>query len=120
MKIIPIQAINEGTPDKPSCSPRSCPKYESCNAQICPLDHHWQKRKHLCEERICFYLLEHSKVDARAVFDVAGQAHLYQDIGRVVQAICAAHPNINKSYIRASHSGSRMNRPNPFKKTKNG
>ena len=120
MKITPIQATDEGTSDKDPCTPRSCPKFDKCSAQICPLDRHWQKRRHLCEERVCFYLLEYSKVNARAVFDVAGCAHLYQDIGRVAQAICAAHPNINKSYIRASNSGSRMNRPNPFKNDQDG
>ena len=46
--------------------PDSCPKYEKCSANICPLDRDWPLRTHLKGESICFYLREYVKQGAIA------------------------------------------------------
>ena len=34
----------------------SCPKFEKCSANICPIDRDWQKRTHKKGERVCIFL----------------------------------------------------------------
>ena len=41
-----------------------CPKYEGCEAPLCPLDEEWDKRKMLQNDNLCHYLCEASKKDA--------------------------------------------------------
>ena len=43
--------------------PKQCPKFESCNANLCPVDPGLHLRKY-CEETICFYVRQHIKVEA--------------------------------------------------------
>ena len=38
-----------------------CPKYESCEAPLCPLDEEWNTRKMVQDENLCHYLCEASK-----------------------------------------------------------
>jgi len=38
-----------------------CPKYEGCEAPLCPLDEEWDKRKMLQNDNLCHYLCEASK-----------------------------------------------------------
>jgi len=42
-------------------TPDSCPKYEKCSANICPLDPNWKLRAHMNSEPVCFYLREYVK-----------------------------------------------------------
>jgi hypothetical protein len=93
-----------------SITMETCPKFQTCSVPICPLDPDWRKRKHFAEDRICPYLLEHSKAGAKAVFMGAGRGYLYQAISKATPAIRATYSRIDKAYIRASLSGSRMGR----------
>jgi len=49
---------------RPARSMYDCPKYEKCEAPICPLDADWRERTHLQEDRICFFLSESVKEGA--------------------------------------------------------
>jgi hypothetical protein len=55
-----------------------CPKFEACNAPICPLDPDWRKRTHLGGDALCFYAGEYVKEGGqervgKALSDVPGQ-----------------------------------------------
>lgn len=41
---------------------KSCPKFESCSANLCPLDSDWKLRTHMDVEPVCIYLRELAKV----------------------------------------------------------
>lgn len=38
-----------------------CPKFDTCNAPICPLDPERAKRSYLKGEPVCLFMLEHGK-----------------------------------------------------------
>jgi hypothetical protein len=44
----------------------SCPKFEACNAPICPMDPNWRKGAHLSGERVCLWLRELQKCGGEA------------------------------------------------------
>lgn len=88
--------------------PRSCPKFQQCNAPLCPLDPEWQKRKHLKDEKSCLYLLESCKADAEATFRGAGLEKLYEAISAVKPAMIASCAAINRACTRASTTPSRL------------
>ena len=85
-----------------------CPKFHTCNAPICPLDLEWQKRKHTGEDRVCFYLIESQKTDAKAIFEGGGKGYLYNLITKVVQPISNHYSHIKHALLKAKKTGSRM------------
>jgi hypothetical protein len=87
-----------------------CPKFNICNAPICPLDQEWRKRKLCKDDSTCFYLTESVKQDAGAVFNDAGLGILFDQIVEVRQNIIDAHPRIKIALERAKTTGSRMTR----------
>lgn len=88
----------------------NCPKFTVCYAPTCPLDTQWRKRKHLKEDRVCFYLLEATKTGAEAIFRGAGLGNLYQTISQASSAIRSTYFHIDRACNRANQSGSRMAR----------
>ena len=48
--------------------PKCCPKFESCNANLCPLDSKLHLRAYY-GETICFYVRQHIKVEAEIAED---------------------------------------------------
>ncbi len=85
-----------------------CPKFNTCNAAVCPLDSDWRKRKHISVDKCCLYLLELAKTDAKANFEGAGLIHLHKAISDVKDEILASSARIKRTYERASTSGSRL------------
>lgn len=85
-----------------------CPKFQMCNAAKCPLDAGMDKRLHLAEDRICMYLIEVQKIDAKANFEVADLAYLYDFMVQASEAISAQSGVIKYALIRARSTGSRM------------
>ena len=49
-----------------SLRPDGCPKFERCNANVCPLDADWCRRVHLRGEPVCLWLREWSKAGGEA------------------------------------------------------
>lgn len=86
----------------------SCPKATRCSTPICPLDREWDRRSMLDDEPVCFYLLEHSKVDAKARFSKRGLGELYEVIDRALPALSSKWGRVRRSYERAKTSGSRL------------
>ena len=69
----------------------SCDRFQSCSANICPLDSEWSKRKHLNGDRVCFYLIEAQKANAKAIFDTCGRGYFYEVMQEVTQSIINRH-----------------------------
>jgi hypothetical protein len=88
----------------------SCPRFQKCNAPVCPLDELQKKRKHLPQDRVCFFLLESAKTSAHSIFMGVGLGNLYEVIVRHTPAILNSHPRIKRAYEKAKESGSRMAR----------
>lgn len=87
-----------------------CPKYQKCYAPICPLDEKWQKRKHISGDRICFYLPEAQKANAKTVFEVRGLGYLYDVMLRHAPEISQRHHTIKTALDKAKNTSSRMTR----------
>lgn len=87
-----------------------CSKYQQCCAPICPLDENWQKRKHISGDRICFYLAEVQKPNAKAIFDERGLGYLYEDMVRLTPEISQRHHTIKTALDKAKSTSSRMER----------
>ena len=49
-------------------TPTDCPKFNRCNASLCPLDEHWRRRSMTYGDSVCFYLTESVKDGAEARF----------------------------------------------------
>lgn len=88
----------------------SCPKHHQCNAPLCPLETNWQKRKHLDGERVCFYLSEAQKPDAKAVFEVRSLGCLYGVMVTHAPQISQRHHTIKTALVKAKNTSSRMDR----------
>jgi hypothetical protein len=87
-----------------------CPKYQSCNAPVCPLDPAWTQCLNANDDPTCFYLCESVKDGSQALFQGAGLEELYESIHSVTPAIVDRHPRIRKALERAKQTGSRMAR----------
>jgi hypothetical protein len=86
----------------------SCDRFNRCSANICPLDPEWHKRKHLNGERICFYLLEAQKTNAKAVFECGGRGCLYALMQEATLAIINQHHAIKYALEKSKKTGSRL------------
>ena len=49
-------------------TPSDCPKFETCNASVCPLDPGWREAVHLPSERVCRYLIDSGKPGAKEYY----------------------------------------------------
>ena len=88
----------------------SCDRFDTCSANICPLDLDWQQRMHLNGERICFYLIEAQKINAKAVFESGGRGYLYLLMVEATPAIIHRHYAIKYALNQAKKTGSRLGR----------
>ncbi len=92
---------------------RQCPRFEKCNAPICPLDPGWQKCTMLAEDACCFYLQEAAKPGAQARFELHGHGELFEAISTLTPNIVAQHRIIYGRVERAKTYGSRMDKEPP-------
>ena len=92
----------------PTLTMYQCPKFQHCNAPICPLDAEWRNRKHIYGERVCFYLIEAKKQGAKANFELSGLGYLFEPIVTLTPAITDTFTAIKKALERAALTGSRM------------
>jgi hypothetical protein len=84
-----------------------CPKFDSCNAPICPLDPDWKRRSHLDGERVCYYLTEYAKQAARPILRGGLAVEHYEAIKEGYPKVIAAHPRIKRQLERSSTSNPR-------------
>jgi hypothetical protein len=82
--------------------PTDCPKFNTCNANICPLDPLWPRAVHLEHEPVCFYLRSTSKAGAEEHF---ADDPAFQKARLELPVISARHPDIARQVRRASRYG---------------
>jgi hypothetical protein len=96
---------------------QSCPKWERCNAPICPADPRWRHSTHLSGERVCFYLLEHAKDGGPARLSRVLPLPLAEAIAACHQEIAQpstagnlphGHAVIGRAIAKAATTGSRI------------
>ena len=88
----------------------ACPKYQHCNAPVCPLDDKWRKRVYFSEDPTCYYLLESVKEGSHRHFHGAQLEVLYESIVRVRGDIAEHFKRIGKKMESAKKTSSRMTR----------
>jgi hypothetical protein len=95
-------------------TPKDCPKFDKCNAPLCPLDQDLYKRVMQGDEAVCFYLTEAVKVDAEAVFRSRGREELFKVMSESIQPMSMRWARIRLSLDRSRKTGSRMARIAPW------
>lgn len=69
-----------------------CPKWDGCNAPVCPEDPNWRRVSHLPGERICLWLREVGKA--------GGNERVLGTLpGKLGQAVVAAHLELTSSSV---------------------
>ena len=89
-------------------TPDSCPKYEKCSANICPLDPDWKLRTHMNSEPVCFYLREYVKQGGIARLRGCIPKEMFKQIAEVLPEIKLRHGNIKRSLERSAKTGSKI------------
>jgi hypothetical protein len=95
-------------------APSACPKWEGCNAPLCPLDPDLFKRVMHDGDAVCHYLIEAVKADAEANFRGRDRIELFEVISPLIHPMTARWGRIRKALARARTSGSRMARLAPW------
>ena len=85
-----------------------CPKWDSCNAPLCPLDPDILKRLYLRGEAICFYMHEYVKPNSYEQFKLSHSGEIYEAISDVIKEALSTHGYIKRRLERASKTPSRM------------
>ena len=85
-----------------------CPKWNSCNAPICPLDTRVLQRTYLRAEAICFYMHEYVKPNSYERFKVSHRGEIYEAISDVLKEVLSTHGYVRRRLERASSTPSRM------------
>ena len=87
-----------------------CPRFDHCNAPLCPLDN-WSTRHHVKGEPVCFYLREAAKHGGRLPLrgdiptELAGKvSQAYQEI---ISSPCSPWGDIRRRLVRATRSPSK-------------
>ena len=95
--------------------PEDCDRYESCNANICPLDAGWRLRRHLPGEAVCFWLRERSKAGWEARLGHTLAPHMLQRVSEVHSHVTLAAYGaemglgiVKRVLLRAALSGSKL------------
>jgi hypothetical protein len=102
--------------------PEDCPKYERCNANICPMDEKWRKRRHLSGEPACQWLREIGKEGGLARvgrFLLEEQVQVVHSTYLELTSSSAlpqlGHSMLRKVLLESSKSGSVLDRGNRLK-----
>lgn len=92
----------------PTITPERCPRFQSCSANICPLDPDWRKRSHLQGEPVCGMLRELVKPNGAATLATTTAAELVSTIADALPEISASNFDIRAQLTRSAKTGSRI------------
>lgn len=87
-----------------------CPRFSGCSAPICPLDPNWRCAQHLPHERVCGLLCELVKADGPTVLAKVVTPEQLATLVEECPSISAKWSAIRSGLMRASQSGSRIER----------
>ena len=85
-----------------------CPRFDSCNAPICPLDPDWRRAQHLKGEPVCLWLREAVKPGGIARIATAAAGDIADTVAEALPAIMASSSDIRHKLSAASLSGSKL------------
>ena len=84
--------------------PDDCPKFQTCNSPVCPLDPGWPGTAHLEGEPVCRYLLASGKEGAADHF---GDDAVFGVVLGLAPAMAARFGAIRREMEKSSRSGFR-------------
>lgn len=84
-----------------------CPRFDSCNAPVCPLDD-WQRAQHLSGERVCGLLCELGKDCGEARLRAVMPSELMDTLAEVCPKVAARWERIRRVLVRAARTGSKL------------
>lgn len=87
-----------------------CPKFETCNAPICPLDD-WARSYHMDGEPICLYMREAAKRGGILKSDPYIPGKVAEKVTQAYPAIISRWGDIRRRLARAALTPSKMRRP---------
>lgn len=92
----------------PKSGAARCPKFDGCNAPICPLDD-WRRAQHLQGERICLWLREAVKPGGTARVARAATDEIAAAVAVALPEIIASgSADLRHKLIAAAKSGSKL------------
>lgn len=80
-------------------TPTDCPKFNRCDAPICPLDPRWRSAVHRWGEKVCFFLLASRKAGAQEHY---ADSPTFRAVLPLVGEIRYRHPDIHQKIARAA------------------
>jgi hypothetical protein len=95
--------------------PSNCPKFDKCNAPICPLDANHLQSCHIEGERICLYLRESVKPAAQAILEATLPGGMLAIIHEAAPGIVSRWGSIRRGLEHASLTGSTIARQPPMR-----
>jgi len=87
---------------------KACPRFDGCNAPLCPLDPEWHQRSHVEGEAICGLTLEVVKDGADQRLRGYVRSETLAAVHQALPALMARSYGIRRAINRASKSGSRL------------
>jgi hypothetical protein len=100
--------MSEFAPLAITTEPRTCPRYGTCSAPVCPFDRDWQNRNHLPKDRVCRWLTELAKPGGNRVLRVYLVEEQARRVSEVAPDIAASTAYIRRSVRRAAETPSKI------------
>ncbi len=88
--------------------PSNCPKFDKCNAPICPLDANHLQGCHLDGEKVCYYLTQAAKPGTEAILRGALPQGMLEVIREATPGIVSRWGRIRRVLERASRTQTRL------------
>ncbi len=87
---------------------KQCPKWEKCNAPLCPIDLNWQKVRHLKGEPVCQWLRMYAKQPEQSRFQGILREEMAEQVISVYDSVIVPYGALRTALVRASKTGSRL------------
>lgn len=87
---------------------KQCPKWEKCNAPLCPLDPDWQKTRHLKGEPVCHWLRMYAKQPVEGRFHGILRDEMAEQVVVVYRMANESYGALRTALERAAKSGARL------------
>lgn len=94
-----------------------CPKWDSCNAPVCPLDSNWQLHRHLPGEPVCRWLREAVKLGSEPILLRALSAASTEQVMTVASNLISHKGPLKSRLERAAVQKSKSHAVAPWQRT---
>ena len=86
----------------------NCPRFDYCNAPLCPINPGQKDRAYLRGEPVCIFMLEYVKPDGQAKLKRTIGGRATEAVGKAAQWAKRAHKPFQERLSRASRTASRL------------